>query len=227
MDYLPKSLGDLAIWYANFASKIGGYAALFGITSAEVNQVQVDNTVLNLVIRGQRIRQTDAQEWTNYRDVMLFASLNAPTPPMPTPGNVGTLPDGARASIIPRLRQLVDRIKSHPNYTPTIGEDLGIVPPRRVPGEAKPPLKAVAETEYRVRLTFAMRRYPMIEIQSRRGEEQEFTNLGYDTASPFIDERPPLRPGQSEIREYRARYLNKDNQPVGEWSDIVTAVAKP
>lgn len=227
MDYLPKSIGDLAIWYANFAAKIGGYAATFNLAAAEVTQVQTDNAAIQFVVNGQQIRQTDAQEWTRYRDLMLFAPLGTPMPPVPTPGNVGSLPAGAQASIIPRLRKLVERIKAHPNYTQAIGEDLGIVPPKSQPGVAKPTLKAQAETDYQVRLTFSMRRYPMIEIQSRRGNEAEFSTLAYDTASPYLDTRPPLNAGQSELREYRARYINKDNQPVGEWSDVVIVAAKP
>lgn len=227
MDYLPKSIGDLVVWYANFAAKIGGYAATFNLAAAEVTQVQADHATIQFVVNGQQIRQTDAQEWTRYRDLMLFAPLGAPTPPTPTPGNVGSLPEGAQASIIPRLRRLVERIKAHPNYTEAIGEDLGIVPPKAQPGVAKPDLKARAETAFRVRITFAMRRHPMIEIQSRRGNETEFTTLAYDTASPYIDDRPPLNPEQSELREYRARYINKDNQPVGEWSDVVSVAAKP
>ncbi|MCX7993403.1 MAG: hypothetical protein N2651_07010 [Fimbriimonadales bacterium] len=226
MDYLPKTLSGLIVWFANFATKIGGYASTFGLTPAEVTQVQTDRATLELVINGANIRRADAEEWTQFRDTVLFAPLGTPMPPMPTPGAVGSLPAGAMASIIPRTRALVQRIKAHPNYTRAIGEDLGIEPPETTPPD-RPELKARSETQFRVRLTFVMRGMPMIEIQSRRGSEAQFTTIAYDTSSPYIDGREPLVAGQAEVREYRARYVDRDNQPIGDWSDVVSAVAKP
>lgn len=44
--------------------------------------------------------------------------------------------------------------------------------------------------------------------------------------SPFVDTRPPLEAGKAEVREYRLRYLRRD-EPVGEWSDIITATTRP
>lgn len=38
--------------------------------------------------------------------------------------------------------------------------------------------------------------------------------------------RPPLQAGKPEMREYRARYLQRD-QATGDWSDIVTATFIP
>lgn len=226
MDYLPDKLSDLIVWFANFATKIGGYASALGLTPAEVTQVQTDRTTLEIAIQGAEIRRADAQEWTQFREIVLFAPIGTPMPPTPTPGSIGAIPSGAQAAIIPRLRALVQRIKVHPNYTQAIGEDLGIEPPEAAVPE-RPTLKARAETNFQVRLTFTMQRMPMIEIQSRRGNEAEFTTIAYDTSSPYIDGREPLAAGQPEQRQYRARYIGHDNQPLGDWSDIVVATAKP
>lgn len=226
MNYLPNSLSELIVWFANFAAKIGGYASTLGLSPAEVTQVQTDNATLQLVINGGEIRRADYQEWVEFRDLVLHAPIGTPMPPTPTPGSVGAVPSGAQASIIPRLRALVQRIKAHPNYTQAMGEDLGIEPPEAAPPE-RPTLKARAETNFQVRLTFTMYRMPMIEIQSRRGSEVEFTTIAYDTSSPYLDARAPLVAGQPEQRHYRARYVGRDNQPLGDWSDIVVATAKP
>lgn len=226
MDYLPNKLSDLIVWFANFATKIGGYASTFGLTPAEVAQVQTDNTVVQLIINGAEIRKADYQEWVAFRDLVLNAPLGTPMPSAPTPGGVGALPGTAAASIIPRLRALVQRIKAHPNYIPAIGEDLGIEPPSSAAPD-RPTLKARGETAFRVRLTFAMYRMPMLEIQSRRGNETAFTTIAFDTSSPYVDGREPLEAGRAETREYRARYVDRDNQPIGDWSDVVSAVAKP
>ncbi|GIV04959.1 MAG: hypothetical protein KatS3mg016_0534 [Fimbriimonadales bacterium] len=226
MDYIPTRLGDLIVWMANFATKLSGYASAFGLSAAEVAQVSTDRQVLEFAINGAQIRQTDAQEWTRFRDTVLFAPLGTPMPSLPTPGNVGTLPTGALASIVPRVRALVQRLKAHPNYTTAIGEDLGIEPPS-VSMPDRPTLRARAETNFRVRLTFTMYRMPMLEIQSRRGSETEFTTIAFDTSSPYVDGRAPLEAGRPEIREYRARYIDRNDQPIGDWSDVVSTTAKP
>jgi len=45
-------------------------------------------------------------------------------------------------------------------------------------------------------------------------------------ASGDLDARPPLVPGQPEVRQYRAR-CRDDDQPFGDWSDIVQVTARP
>jgi len=211
---------------ANFAARLPGYARSFGVAAAEVTQVTTDNVVLSFAVIGTQIRQTDAQEWVQFRDTVLFAPLGTPMPSVPGPGSVGTLPTGAQASIVPRVRALVQRLKAHPSYTTAIGEDLGIEPPSVSPPD-RPTLRARAETNFRVRLTFTMSRMPMLEIQSRRGNETEFTTIAFDTSSPYIDGREPLEAGKPEVREYRARFIDRNDQPIGDWSDVVTATAKP
>ncbi len=54
--------------------------------------------------------------------------------------------------------------------------------------------------------------------------ETEWSTIGFDTSSPYTDGRGPLVAGQPENRRYRARYRDDDN-PVGEWSDIVEVTA--
>jgi hypothetical protein len=42
----------------------------------------------------------------------------------------------------------------------------------------------------------------------------------------YIDTRPPLTVGKPEERRYRLRYFLND-EPIGEWSDILTAITLP
>ena len=68
--------------------------------------------------------------------------------------------------------------------------------------------------------------HDQLEIQSQRGGEADFSLLAYDTNSPYLDARPPLVAGQPEVRQYRARWRD-DDQPLGDWSDIVQVTARP
>ena len=63
-------------------------------------------------------------------------------------------------------------------------------------------------------------------IESRRAGDSEWQSLGVDSYSPYLDDRPPAEAGKPEVRQYRARYILRD-QGTGEWSDIVTATFVP
>lgn len=77
-----------------------------------------------------------------------------------------------------------------------------------------------------MQLDFSKEKYDGVFIESRRPGEEDWQQLGVDNYSPFIDDRPPLEAGKPERREYRVRYLLRD-QATGEWSDIVTATFVP
>lgn len=107
-------------------------------------------------------------------------------------------------------------MKAHPSYTPAIGEDCRIVAPvPPPPGTPKPVLSGTAQTDYAVRLTFAMAGHDQIEIYSKRGNETVWTLLTVDTINPYTDGRAPLVANTPEVRQYRARYRD-DDQPVVE-----------
>lgn len=64
-------------------------------------------------------------------------------------------------------------------------------------------------------------------LQSQRGAETEWTTLGLDTHSLYVDNRPNLVVWQAEDRHYRACYTDRDAS-IGELSDVaVIAVRGP
>ncbi len=130
------------------------------------------------------------------------------------------------SACVARARQRGGQIKASPAYTTAIGEDCRFVAPSGDGDEStpKPVLKATVQTDFAVTLKFAMYNHDQIEIQSQRAGETEWTTIGFDTNSPYTDARAPLVAGQPENRRYRARYIKNDN-PVGEWSDIIEVTA--
>jgi hypothetical protein len=77
-----------------------------------------------------------------------------------------------------------------------------------------------------VRIEFVKGAFDGVVIEGRRKEETQWTMLGTDNYSPYLDTRPPRIAGESEVREYRLRYLLKD-EPVGDWSDIISTSTTP
>ena len=139
---------------------------------------------------------------------------------------MGALGVGSLPACVARARQRAERIKSHPAYTTAIGEDCRIVPPVAAPGPTQPNLTAVPQTDFAVRLTFAMRGHDQIEIQSQRAAEVAWAMLAFDTNSPYIDGRASVAAATPEQRRYRARFVDND-VPVGDWSDTVEVTARP
>lgn len=225
-DYIPTSEADLVVWFADHAAGVATHGATVGLSAADIMQAAVDSQTVSHAVNGRSLYESKKQEFTAYKDILLYAPLNTPLPGTPVPPTVGTLPDGALPACVPRARQRAERIKSHPNYTTAIGEDCRIVAPTPPPAAVKPALKAVAETDFVVRLTFAMLGHDQIEIQSQRAAETAWALLTFDTNSPYLDGRAPLAAGQPELRRYRARFVD-DDSPVGDWRDVVEVTAHP
>lgn len=113
------------------------------------------------------------------------------------------------------------------DYIPTTEADVIVrFTDRAVCGSTLLRQTATPETDFAVRLTFAMRGHDQLEIQSQRAAEAAWSSLAFDTNSPYIDGREPLVAGQPEQRRYRARYVDND-VPVGDWSDTVKVTARP
>lgn len=149
---------------------------------------------------------------------------------IPVAPPLGTLPTTVAPGIVPRLQQLIRRIKVAPNYTEAIGQALDIIDSEDKPSNdeehAKPTLKGTAQPSSEVRIDFNKGKSDGVWIESRRGSSPQWELLGFDAFSPYTDSRPPLEAGKAEVREYRARYIKHD-EPIGEWSDIISVSTTP
>lgn len=225
-DFIPSSEAELVVWAADHALGVSTHGLTMGLSAADITQAVNDSLTIAHAVNGRSLYESKKQEFTAYKDILLYALLNTPLPSTPVAPVVGSPPIGALAACVLRARARAERIKSHPNYTTAIGEDCRIVAPVSGPGPTQPTLRALVETGFRVRLTFAMLGHDQLEIQSERAAESSFTLLAFDTNSPYLDARAPLIAGQPELRRYKARYRD-DDLPVGGWSDTVEVTAAP
>jgi hypothetical protein len=226
LGYIPTEEGALVIWFNDHAAGVATHGATVGLSVGEIGDAATDAATVSHAVNGRSLYMSKSQEFTAYKDILLYAPINTPLPGTPGAPSVGALVIGAKAACVPRARARADRMKAHPNYTQAIGEDCRIVSPVAPPPPSQPTLKAQALTSFEVRLQFAMLGHAQLEIVSRRAGETDFSLLTFDTNSPYLDARPPLVAGQPEIREYRARFRDND-LPVGDWSDIVSITAQP
>lgn len=226
---IPRTESELVLWYTNFAANLTSHAEALGLPTEAVSQATRDAEMLRFLV-GHLIPvyQGAVQTRTAYKNIIKDGPLGAPAPGWPPqPVVVEAQPASVLPGIMPRLRQLVARIKAAPAYNETIGRNLGIIgdEPAAPTGPAKPTAKASAQPDG-VKIEFNKAGFDGVLIESRRPNETAWSRLATDNYSPYIDTRPALETGRPEVREYRLRYLERD-EPVGEWSDIITATITP
>jgi hypothetical protein len=227
-DYLPKTDNDLLVWFNSFQLKFATYGPTLGFTAGDVTAVNDDYNMLAYLVSAAELKRNESQARTSYKNVVRDGPLGTV---QPTPPSVPTLAPPATIvapGIVPRLRALVQRLKTHPAYTESIGTDLGVIgaavtAPTTTP---KPSATATAEPGSTVRIDWVKSGFDGVLVEGQRGEETVWATLGTDLQSPYIDTRASLQPGVPEVRRYRLRYL-KGDQPTGDNSDTITVTTTP
>lgn len=225
-DWLSPRLADLPPLFNNLFIQAQLTGTSHGLTAAQVTQIGVDAQEVNTLVDMNVSAEAYRQSWRQLIEVMLYAPIGTPMPTPPTPPDLYEPLPTAKPSILPRLRQTRGILFASPTWNDELAEAYGLKAPSSDPGTPKPVLRGTAETEFAVRLRFAMLGHDQLEIYSRRGSETEWTLITVDTNNPYVDGRAPLVAGQPETRDYRARYRD-DDLPVGEWSDVISVTAQP
>lgn len=228
-NYLPKSDGERVNWWQNFMSKIDGYQTALDLTDAEIAVALADGAMfIHLATQRVPAVTTAAQAQNNYKKLIANGPVGTPTGAPPALPTLSAAPATVPAGIWPRTRTFVQRIKRAANYTEAIGTDLWIIgtDDGTDPNTAKPTFTATALPDGDVRLKWVKGAFDGVVIEGRAPGSATWIALGIDHFSPFIDTRDNATPGQPEVREYRMRYLLKDDQ-IGEWSDVVSVTTKP
>ena len=223
--FIPDNEDELVTWFNDHAAGVATHGAMVGLTAGEIAQPAVDAQTVAHAVNARALYQSKSQEVTEYKNSLLYSALNTPVPGTPTAPAIGALPMGAIGNCVARARLRAQQVKGHVGYTAAIGEDMRIVAPAAGGPVMQPTLEASPETDYAIRLTFAMNGHQQIEIWEKRGAAVDFTMLAVDSNNPYVDGRAPLVVATPETRQYRARYRD-DDAPVGTWSDVISVVAQ-
>jgi len=224
---IPRSESELAPWLTNFGQKLATYATTLGITVPEVEQTQVeiDYLIYLINIRLPFVRQTQAAtvEYKNFimngdPTIALPATLPGTVPPPDYPAQV--LP-----GVLTRLRKLIQTIKNRPAYTETIGQDLDILSSATTVYPDAPTITLTQAAAGAVTIGWNKAGWSGVRFQSR-AKGGEWSDIGIDLHSPFVDTRPLATPFQPEGREYRASYLDGDT-PQATFSQVLEVTVAP
>jgi len=207
-----------------FQTNIGGYAAILGVTPAQVAGQKADSDYQDYVLKCLGIMQNAAQQWTTWKNLTRGGGTpvvgGAPVSPVLPPAVPAVAP-----GIEIRFRALVKQIKASPNYNVAIGNALGIEGSQQTPPDLTTiqPQIDVALDGNQIDVNWGWGGYgaylDLCEIQVDRGDGKGFILLAYDSTPGYTDTAPlPVTPAKWT---YRAIYRVGDSQ-VGLWSSPVS-----
>jgi hypothetical protein len=230
---IPRTDTELLIWLNNFATAFTAHAATLGFDEAEVNRVRADASMINYLI-GDLLPAYKAALATrvSYKQhIMNGPETGGPDGNLPPALTLTAPPAVVAPGILPRLRRLIQRIQVAPGYNPAVGASFGLTGAdsggSNAPAfSAKPRIKAAALTGNCVRVEFNKAGFHGVTVESRRAGETGWQSLGTNNFSPYVDERAPVEAGKPEVREYRLRFVERD-EAVGDWSDIISISTTP
>ncbi|HKR05265.1 MAG TPA: hypothetical protein VJY62_11590 [Bacteroidia bacterium] len=223
--YLPTRETERVTWLNNFAGKLGGYSATFGITAGEVTTVNDMAALYSYIINLIEQSKTFTQELTKFKNTLSVAPPGTSLGPLPvlTPAVAPAL---TQAGIFTFIGGLVMRIKgTKGSYTPAIGEDLGIIGDETTFDAAnyKTTLKGKSLPGNN-EISFSKEGVDGINVYSHpvgSTDPNAWEKLAFDSSSPYNDTRALANPGVPENRKYRARGVINDVE-IGQWSDILS-----
>jgi len=113
--YIQTEEAALVIWFADHAAGVSTHDARAGLSAGEIAQAGEDAASVAHAVNGRSLYESKKQEFTAYKDILLYAPLNTPLPGTPAPPVVGALGLGALAACVARARQRAERIKARPD----------------------------------------------------------------------------------------------------------------
>jgi hypothetical protein len=205
MEMIARTDQKFVAQLGNISAKAPTVQTVLNLTAAELTALAADYNAVQAAVLDVLAKQTAAQSATQAKNATLAGAEK-------------------------RLRAFAKRVKGNVNYTPAIGELLGIVASSTSIGTSvraltsevsvRPQLKGSVNGDGAVALKFAKKGFTGVMIYSRRGDEKEFTFMAKQLTSPLVDDRANLAQGLPETREYRAQFFKNDTT-VGQMSDIL------
>lgn len=197
--YLPVKFASQAIWLNNYKSKIAVHGTVLGLTATQL---------------------ADEVQWCD--DIIAaINNIETKSAELKSARNTKTTTDKVQLAA---LRANIARHKTHPDYSTTIGGELGIISNNT--GFDAATYKAALTVEIfggHIRIKFTKRGADGLNVYHRKKNTVDWEFLARVTKSPFDDHIVLAVPNQPEHWEYRA-FGVVDDEEIGIASDIVEVV---
>lgn len=228
---IPQSKSKKVQFLTLFKTKFPPEGASLSFSSEEIETIVIACETIIYSIKLADFAKTFSKSCTAFKESKMKGRIKTDTG--------GTVPifsapeppaEIYRGNAVGYLQKIFKRIKAQPDYSESVGLNLGIVLPKSAPlnlSESAPKgLKIQSLPNSVVRIDWRKGKFDGVIVQSQFLGEIKWSEIGRDIYSPFIDTRPPREAGKPEIRRYRLYYMLND-KPVGEPSVILEIVTIP
>ncbi len=223
----PTTDTQLLPWLQNFCVKFSTHASPLGMTPAQVITTTADcNMLIYLLQTYVNIIRHDASEAVKYKELIKNGPIGTPSAGLPALTGMPPGPAAVSAGALPRLRLIIREIKSKLTYNEAIGTDLGIIATTEVANSSPPVVTATGAIAGHVTLGWSKNGWSGVKIQARAQGTVDWTDLGVDMFSPFVDTRPLQTASTPEVREYRLCHLDGD-ETLQNWCGVEVVTVKP
>lgn len=222
--YLPNTDSDRVVWFNNFNNKLSGYASMLNITATDVTQTSKDYAAFSYAVNTtDQLKQTQ-QNATAYKNAIKHAN-GQPIGSIPVSPNLGEAPEPVPAGIFDRVRRLVQRIKNHPAYTDSIGQDLNII----IPVDVTDPNTIQPELHYKLdvgrpHLKWQKSIAEAVDLYADHNDGNGFMLVGRFIRTEYLDTTPLAAGKIADDWKYKAIFVIADVQ-VGQMSQVITVRA--
>ena len=224
--YLESTEEGKAAQFIKFKNNIGPYATDLGFPSAngqlhpDLQQQARDADYYRWVVDQVTAGRDYAKAITAWRDALRDGFLPA-TPAVPLPP-AHEPPVAVPTGVVARFAAIVRTCKASKNYTPAIGEILGIegaAAGYQNTDNAQPDLTGARVLGDKVLIPWVKGIFDALYLEVDRGDGKGLVYLATDTRPDYYDTMP--FPAGGGTWKYRAIYLLADEK-VGQWSALVS-----
>ena len=214
--YLPSDDSGKAELLEHLAARLPIHATALELSADDLTQLKADALAFRYTLSATNIVQANAKLWTAFKNLQRDGGPGETAYP-----NVSNLPAPVPAvplGIIPRLSNLVARIKAARGYSEAIGKDLNIVGTVQVMeiDEVKPVIEITTRGGQPI-IQWSKGDADALEIWVDRNDDRGF-GLFTIANSPRITDTTPA-PATPVQWKYKAIYRLKDDR-IGDWSTI-------
>ena len=229
-NFMPNDDLGKATLFTRFAVNLPAQFTVLGLaaTDPDIAQQVLDAARFRFLVDFGGDMQRAAQAWTATKDYERDGGATAPSgqtlPVLPA-----NFPAPVPAGIVPRFRAVVKRVKACPGYTRAIGETLGIERPQSQAASVmdsdgpRPVLRGRALDTGGAELKSNKGDAEAVDIYCKRDGDADYIFLMRVLHFPWVDSRPLLVAGKPEKREYKGKFIRK-NQPYGNMSASITVI---
>jgi hypothetical protein len=226
-EWYPSDAEGQAQFQENLNAQLASFAVKYGVSAATIDRVKDNAEWIRFWVNYRYEFEQQSEQLTKYYNALALGkdaggAITAPVITLP-----GTLPDEVEPDVKSFTYALRREIVNKSNYSIADGALLGFEAPA---GVSKPDSEITAEftnktlADFDLAIRFAKQDLDGIRLEVRRkGGAWQFLDKLTADGSVHVS---PTEPGEAEQIELRGVMLRK-NQPVGNYSEIQTALITP